>query len=111
MPLNDSNASYGNDNASVTDIVNESALYTNLTVGTSAVEVKVGGSRLTNRKCVTLVNNSSKTIYWGFSNSVTVSNGTPIEKGQMFVWSVGDSIQVWVISNTASLDTRITESA
>lgn len=80
-----------------------------LTVGTTAVEVRVGASPLANRKNVTLFNNSSVTMYWGFSNTVTVSSGTPIFKNQQVEWNVGPSQSIYVIAGTASNNARITE--
>lgn len=80
-----------------------------LTVGTSAVEVKVGVSQLTNRKHVTLYNNSNKTIYWGLDSGVTTSTGTPIQKGEMVPWAASTAT-IYVIAGSAGNDTRITES-
>ena len=80
-----------------------------LTVGTSAVEVKVGASQLTNRKHVTLYNNSNTTIYWGLDSGVTTSTGTPIQKGEMVPWAASTAT-IYVIAGSAGNDTRITES-
>jgi hypothetical protein len=80
-----------------------------LTVGTSAVEVKVGGSPLSNRKLVTLYNNSNTTIYWGFTSGVTTSTGTPIFKNQLYTWIAGSSQSIYVIAGSAGNNTRITE--
>lgn len=110
MPISDSNATYGNDEGSVSDIVNTSGVYGSLTVGTSAIEVKVGSNRLAFRKSVTFLNNSNRVIYWGYNNSVTTSTGTPIEKGQMVTWSIGEDLAIWVIGEAANLNSRITES-
>jgi hypothetical protein len=80
-----------------------------LTVGTSAVEVKVGVSQLANRKHVTLYNNSNSTIYWGLDSGVTTSTGTPIQKGEMVPWAASTAT-IYVIAGSAGNDTRITES-
>lgn len=80
-----------------------------LTVGTTAVEVKVGGSPLTNRKLATLYNSSNSTLYWGFSSGVTTATGTPIYKDQQVSWSVGPSQSIFVIAGSAGNNTRITE--
>jgi len=82
-----------------------------LTVGTSAVNVRVGGSNLTNRKLVTIHNNSLVTIYWGYSSGVTTSNGTPIFAGQQCGWAVGPSQDIFAIAGTAGNNTRVTEGA
>ena len=107
----DSNAAYSDDQSEVVDIINNSGVYGTLTVGTSAVEIKVGGSVLAGRKNVTLFNNSNSTIYWGYSNAVTTSTGTPIVKNQFASWSVGESVSIWVIAGSAGNNTRITEGA
>jgi hypothetical protein len=93
------------------DISNNGGTQAALTVGVTAVEVKVGGSALTNRKSATLFNNSNNTIYWGYTNAVTTSTGTPIFKNQYVEWSVGSSTSIYVISASAGNDTRITENA
>lgn len=82
-----------------------------LTVGTSAVPIRVGGSNLALRKLITLHNNSLVTIYWGYTNAVTTSTGTPIYAGQADGWSVGPNQDVYVIAGTAGNNTRITEAA
>lgn len=80
-----------------------------LTVGTIAVEVKVGVSQLANRKHVTLYNNSNSVIYWGLDSGVTTSTGTPIQKGEMIPWSASTAT-IYVIAGSAGNDTRVTES-
>lgn len=95
----------------VSDVSNNGGVEGALTVGTSAVEVKVGGSALANRKLVTLSNNSAATIYWGYTSGVTTTTGTPLLKGQERGWECGPGTSIWVIAGTASLNTRITERA
>jgi hypothetical protein len=111
MPLSDSNKTYGDDKSFVVDIVNESGLFGSLTVGTTAIEVKVGTNRLINRKSVTLYNDSNSTLFWGYSNAVTTANGMPIFKGQFVEWSIGDNIPIFIIAGTANNNTRISEAA
>jgi hypothetical protein len=81
-----------------------------LTVGTSAVEAKVGGSVLVNRKLLTVHNNSSSIIYWGFTSAVTTSTGTPIFKDQFISWDISDAGKVYLIASGAGNNTRVTES-
>lgn len=111
MAISDSNKTYNDDQSATADIVNIAGVEGVLTVGTTAVEVKVGASPLTGRKVVTLYNNSNQTIYWGFNNTVTTSTGSPIEKTEFIVWDVGDSLSIWVIAGTADNNTRITEAS
>ncbi len=92
------------------DHVNDSAVYGTLTVGTTAVEVKVGGSALAFRKLVTMQADDNK-IYWGYDSSVTTSTGTRIYKGQYVPLQVGPDIPVYVIADGAGKEMRIGELA
>ncbi len=109
--ISDSNKTYFDDQTANADILNSSGLEGSLSVGTSAIEIKVGASPLTGRKEVTLFNNSNNTIYWGYTSGVTVSTGTPIVKNQFVTWSVGDLLSLYVIAGSAGNNCRITEAA
>jgi hypothetical protein len=91
------------------DVLKGSAVYGAITVGTSAVELKVGGSVLANRKHILFQNTSNKDIYFGFNNSVTTSNGLLISRGSERSFDVTDSLSIWVISGSAGLDCRLAE--
>ena len=78
-----------------------------LTVGTTAVEIKVGGTRLANRKSVFLFNNSNKTMYWGDSG-VTTTTGIPIARGESVTIAIED-VAVFVITDQAGRDARVVE--
>lgn len=95
----------------VDDIVNTAGLENQLTVGLTAVEIKAGASRLTNRKLVTLYNSSNSTLYWGYTSGVTISTGTPIEKNQYVEWTVGGNLPVYVIAASGGNIARITEAS
>lgn len=82
-----------------------------VSVGTSAVEARVGGSALANRKNLTVFNNSSNILYWGFTSAVTTSTGTPIIAGDFWNMAVGPAQAVYVIAGTAGNDARITEAS
>ena len=103
--------SNGNTILRATDISDNGGLEGTLIVGTTAVELKVGGSPLANRVLATLYNDSSNTVYWGYTNGVTTANGTPIEKKQFVVWDIGPNTSVYLIASSAGNNTRITESA
>ena len=92
------------------DHLNSEAVYGALSVGTSAVEVKVGGSALAFRKLVIMQPEDSG-IYWGYSNSVTTSNGTEMFKSQIIPMEVGPDISIWVIATGAGKSMRIQELA
>jgi hypothetical protein len=99
-----------NGDLTATDTLKSGGTQGALTVGTSAVEIKVGGSALANRKVVTLHNNSNAIMYWGYTSGVTTSTGTPIQKGEERVWSASDVCTLYVISGSAGNNARITES-
>lgn len=84
-----------------------------ITLGTTAVEVKVGASKLANRKSVTVYNNSNRTIYWGYTSAVSVSTGTPVLRNSAWSWDInsGASSTIYIIADDPSLDVRITEGA
>lgn len=76
-----------------------------ISVGTSAVEVKIGASRNPTRQRILIYNDSSSLIYYGPSG-VTVSGsnrGIPIFKKQIVVIPAGD-IGVYLIAGSASND-------
>lgn len=109
--IQDTDADYGQDQGMVADIINAGGNQGTLTVGTTAVEAKVGASRLEDRKALTVFNDSNTTIYWGYTSSVTTSTGTPIFKNQMFVWSVGDGQPIYLIADSSGNNIRVTEGA
>lgn len=86
------------------------AVYGNLSVTTSAQEVKVGASTLQDRKFVT-IQPLDGDVYFGYSNSVTTSNGTKIYRDQVFPIEAGEALEVWVIADSGTVDVRITEVA
>lgn len=102
----------GTGDLNVADVINAgTGVQGALTVGTTAVAIRVGGSNLANRKLITIHNNSLVTIYWGYTNAVTTTTGTPILSGQQDGWAVGSAQDIFVIAGTASNNTRITEGA
>lgn len=92
------------------DTLNSDAVYGTITVGTTPVEVKVGASVLERRKLVTIQPKDNK-VFWGYSNSVTISNGTQVFKDQFMPIAVGDEISVWLVADGAGKDVRIGELA
>lgn len=94
-----------------TDIINlGGGVQSALTVGTTPVEVKVGALPLSDRKVVTLYNNSNDTMYWGWSSgTLTTLTGTPIVKRQMMIWSIGPNQSVFVVAGTSGNNSRISE--
>lgn len=96
----------------VVDFINSgNSLSSNIIVGTSAIEAKLGSSPLANRRSLTVTNLGTATIYWGYSVAVTILTGTPIVKKQQAAWTVGEDQPVYLISSVAGNDVRITEGA
>lgn len=74
----------------------------------TAVEVKVGGSRLSSRRLVTCIPDHD--MFWGYSSSVTTANGTALYKNQLASWDVfDDTTQIWVVCGSSSKNIRVTE--
>lgn len=94
--------------ARVSDAIHTGGVQAALSVSTTAIELKVGGSRLTNRKLVTAL--SDGTIWWGYTNAVTTATGTPIYKDQYVIWAADDTTSIYLIASAGTKDVRITES-
>lgn len=89
-------------------------VYGPLSVPITSVEVKVGTTRLPNRKIVTFYNNSGNRImYWGFNSSVTSATGTPIAPGELVTWEPDPfrDIEIWVVSEQGTNNARVTEAS
>jgi hypothetical protein len=107
----DDDASYGLDQSAIADVINSSGVEGAITVTTTAIEAKVGASRLVNRKLLTVFNNGSQPIYFGYNSTVTTASGTPIVKDQSASWDVGDGLGVWLIASSGSHNVRVTEAS
>lgn len=70
-----------------------------LSVGTTAVEVKVGSSRLERRQFISVHNYGPATIFIGPSG-VTTSSGRPIFRDQSIDMPVGN-LPIYVIASSA----------
>jgi len=99
--------SSANGDAFVRDSINTSSLNAAISIATTAAEAKVGASRLTNRKFLSITPTNG-TIYWGSTNTVTTANGTPIFKNQCITMAFTDNVAVWLIG-VATTDVRIVE--
>ena len=101
-----------NSDLSVSDGLRDGGVYgaLTLTTGGTTYEAKVGGSRLANRKCLTIT--AMDDMYWGYSSSVTTSNGTPLYKNQQIIFSIDpdSTFQVWLVASSSSKSARISES-
>ena len=88
-------------NGSFDDVNNNSFVTGTLSVGTSQVEIKVGGSKLAGRQEIVVSNNSNATVYYG-PTGVTISTGMPIVKGQIFFDNIGEASAVYLIAGSAA---------
>lgn len=103
-------SSTGTGDLNVADVTRGTGLQTTLTVGTSPVEVKVGGSRLADRKIINIDNTSNGIIYWGYSASTSTTSfaGRLFKDQQMFL-PAGPSTAVYLVASTAGNSVHIGE--
>lgn len=92
-------------------ILDGQGIQNSLLVSTTALEAKAGVSTLSNRKLLTVFNSSNSTIYWGYTDSVTTSTGTPIFKDQLVEWAIGSNLKIYLIAASGSNLVRITEAS
>lgn len=93
----------------VSDVLVGPGTQGNVTVGTTPVEVKVGATRLTARKRITAFNVDDNTMYWGFTNTVSATTGTPLYRNSMLDLPANDTCAVWVVASQAGRNIRVTE--
>lgn len=91
------------------DTINVSGQYRAQSVTTSAAEALGAGTILANRKLLSITPTNG-TVYWGFSNAVTTTTGTPIFKNQTFTIATTDNVHVYLIS-AGTVDCRIAEAS
>lgn len=89
------------------DIINVAGQYRAQSVTTTAAEALGASTILASRKSLTITPTNG-IIYWGYSNSVTSTTGTPIFKNQTLAFAVGPSVHIYLIS-AGTIDCRITE--
>lgn len=101
-----------NQDLSTSDIIDNGGTYGTLTVGTSAVALRVAGSNLANRKLLTIDNTSNSTIFWGYDNSLTTSNyAGRIFKDQQASWAIGPNANIFLIAAGAGNVVHVSEGA
>lgn len=76
-------------------------------VTTSAAEALGAATILANRKVLSITPTNG-TVYWGFSNAVTTSTGTPIFKNQTVTFAIGTNVHIYLIAGS-TVDCRIAE--
>jgi len=97
-------------NLNYIDVLNSEGKYASLSVGLTAVELKVGASVLDKRQAVTIQPNDNG-LYYGFDASVTTTTGTKLFKNQFLMLPIGPDIPVYLIADGAGKSARIGELA
>lgn len=72
-----------------------------VTVTTSEIEAKVGGSRLAGRQMLRIYNGSNAVVYFG-PTGVTTATGEPIEKKQWINIPASDALALFLIAASGS---------
>jgi len=80
-------------------------------VGSTPVEVCVGDEALEGRALIIAYNESSNTMFWGRTPSVTASTGIPLFKDQVASWAFTDTAKVYIMCPAnGGGNLRVTES-
>lgn len=77
------------------------------TVGVAAAELAV--TPQAGRREIEIYNNSDDPIYLGFDNTVTISNGFPVQPCTSYVVELGEDLDIWAIGTVAGQNVRIIE--
>jgi hypothetical protein len=81
-------------------VMNSAFLGTQVAIGLTQVEAKVGTSRLANRKEVYIENTSSRPIWYG-PTGVTSTSGASLLPKQFVSINIGDQVAIYIISTFA----------
>jgi len=75
-----------------------------LTATTTASAAIAGGTALTNRKGLEILNNSANVVYWGYADTVTTATGMPIHPGisKTFEFKPSVATAIYVIAASDS---------
>lgn len=91
-------------NGEYNDVLEQAYVSSTVSVGTTQVEAKVGGSRLAGREVVTIYNDSNSTVFYGPSGVSTsgANKGEPLFKRQSVSIPAGQEVGVFIIADSAS---------
>ena len=84
------------------------ALHGTMSVTTSPSEVKVNALALEERKMISVSPTDGK-IWYGYDNTVTSATGTRVTKHQTLFLEAAATLPVWIVSDSGTVDVRITE--
>jgi hypothetical protein len=82
------------------DVMQDGYVSGSVSVSTSAIEAKVGASRLTNREALTITNKGPGSVWYGPSG-VTTATGDELKKNQLVSLPLGD-IGVFLIKDSGT---------
>jgi hypothetical protein len=94
--------------ARVTDSFQGAAQGQALTISASPTEAKGGATALLTRKGVFIMP-IDKSLYMGFSGSVTSANGIPIYINQMVYVPASAGVPIWLVSSSGTAEARVWE--
>lgn len=101
-----------NGDQKVADGVRNGGVYGALNIPTAntAVEAKVGASRLTNRKSL-IISIENNGVFWGLDNTVTTTSGVPTANGQVLTFSPDpdSTFQVWLVGSANNKNVHVVE--
>lgn len=100
-----------NGDLGVVDTMTTGGVHGTVSVSTTAIAIRVGGSNLTERKNMMFYNDGNNTIYWGYSNTVTTTNGMPLMKGQSCSGDWGAGVTIFAIAASGTHTVRVNEGA
>ena len=100
-----------NNELATSNLLDASGVQGNISVSTSAVAVRVGGSNLANRKNLFFQNNGTATIFWGYTAGVTTTTGMPLMRNQFVMGDWGPNTTIYLIAASGSHDVRVNEGA
>ena len=83
---------------------------TAISVTTTAVEVKVGGSALLDRKAV-VIQPLNGDVFWGYDSGTTSTTGFKIFQDNTVYIQATDALPIYLVAAAGSIDTRIGEVA
>jgi len=90
------------------DVVNTDYKTASVAVGTTEVEAKVGGSPLSKRQILTLLNEGAQDIFYG-PTGLTSSTGTRLRKNQFASIPAGDCISIFMLTATSTATVIVQE--
>jgi hypothetical protein len=99
-----------NFNPEFSDVMQDDYIAGRVVVGTSAVEAKVGATRLDGREMLVIYNDSNNTVFHGPSGVTAsgVNKGIPILKGEFVSVMVGN-LGVFLIASSAGNNVIVQE--